>query len=83
MKKRSLIFGIAMTVCLALIFSGCEQETKTEYVNVPGEGGGELFQPPEDAVWTESIAALEALLASDLYEDIVDERYCPWQADPQ
>jgi hypothetical protein len=31
MKNRSLIFGIAVFVSAALIFSGCEQETKTEY----------------------------------------------------
>jgi hypothetical protein len=69
MKKRSLIFGIAMTVCLAFIFSGCEQETKTEYVTntVTDEG----FRPPADTVWADSIAALEVLLAdgSGVYRD--------------
>jgi hypothetical protein len=34
MKMRSLIFGLAMFVCMALIFNGCEQEADDD-------GGGE------------------------------------------
>jgi hypothetical protein len=69
MKKRSLIYGVAVLVSAALIFLGCETETKTEYVTntVTDEG----FTPPEDTVWADSVAALEVLLAdeSDVYSD--------------
>jgi hypothetical protein len=69
MKMRSLFIGVAVLVSAALILSGCETETKTEYVTntVTDEG----FRPPADTVWADSIAALEVLLAdeSDVYSD--------------
>jgi hypothetical protein len=42
MKKRSLIFGIAVFVCSALIFSGCEQEASTETVTVNNGAAADL-----------------------------------------
>ena len=71
--KKSLIFWFAAVTCAAWILVGCEQETKTEYRDVPGDTVG--FQPPADAVEADDLATLEALLAdtSGLYTKIVYE----------
>jgi hypothetical protein len=42
MKKRSLIFGVAMLMGLAVIFSGCETETTTETKTVNNGAAGDL-----------------------------------------
>jgi hypothetical protein len=68
MKKRSLIFGIAMLIGMALISIGCEQEATTETQTVTNGAAAD-------------ITALEALLATDGVStvdyigtlDIVDE----------
>ncbi|MDR3357191.1 MAG: hypothetical protein LBO04_08430 [Spirochaetaceae bacterium] len=73
MKIRSLIFGFAAALLgAAFILAGCEQETKTEYVNVNVPAPG-AYEPPENAVPADNFAVLQALLAdtSGVYTDIV------------
>jgi hypothetical protein len=72
MKMRSLFIGIAVLVSAVLIFSGCETETKTEYVTNTVTEEAQGFQLPDNAVTATSEAVLVALLAdeSGVYNDI-------------
>jgi hypothetical protein len=63
MKNRSLIFGLAVFVCSALIFSGCEQEAETETQTVTTGVAG-------DFAGLEKLLGMPGVDTVDFYGDL-------------
>jgi hypothetical protein len=65
MKNMSLIFGVAVLFSAALIFIGCEQETKTETQTVTEYRAADI-ESLEALLNTDGVSAVDYLGALDI-----------------